>query len=472
MGSDMPLIVVLPGIGGSVLSRSDRPDDVVWDAGKGDITDLLVHPDRISLSASPSLAPVGLTSSTKLLGFTLVPGYERLLQQLEVFGVVDRRGDPSRPVPGAAVVAVPYDFRQSIALAAERLDDVVRAHLGETSEEERARRVLVVAHSLGGLVARYWLGPLGRWRWCGQLITLGTPHRGAPKALDWLVNGVRVGGQQLSRPTGLLREWPSIRELLPRYQVVRSTVRGKAVSCYPHELPLVELAGARAAYDLHAAIDQAWSEMPRSGTKVVPCVGWSHPTPSAAFWNGRVLSVTKEHPGWLNLPELEQDFGDGTVPALSAVPVEMSTEVTAPVRLLDRHVPMAAVPRVSELLVTFLQGRRLEAVHGAEPARTAAIGLDLEELYGEGEPIPLSVALRQVPPGRDSQPVWVTLRRQRARPGATLDVRLVWDAVAQRFVGELPGQAVGLYEVTVLAREVPQVGDLAVTGTLAVVADD
>jgi len=66
----------------------------------------------------------------------------------------------------------------------------------------------------------------------------------------------------------------------------------------------------------------------------------------------------------------------------------------------------------------------------------------------------------------------VTLRRQRARPGATLDVRLVWDAVTQRFVGELPGQAVGLYEVTVIAREVPQVGDLAVTGTLAVVADD
>ena len=108
----------------------------------------------------------------------------------------------------------------------------------------------------------------------------------------------------------------------------------------------------------------------------------------------------------------------------------------------------------------------------SQPARTAAIGLDLEELYGEGEPIPLSVALRQVPPGRDSQPVWVTLRRQRARRGATLDVRLVWDAVAQRFVGELPGQAVGLYEVTVVAREVPQVGDLAVTGTLAVVADD
>ena len=43
--------------------------------------------------------------------------------------------------------------------------------------------MIVVAHSMGGLVARYWMGPLGGWRVCRALITLGTPHRGAPKAL-------------------------------------------------------------------------------------------------------------------------------------------------------------------------------------------------------------------------------------------------------------------------------------------------
>ena len=90
----------------------------------------MLHPDRMSLSASPRLAP-----STKLLGFTLVPGYEKLLQllqllhllqRIEVFGVVDRRGDPDRPAPAAAVVAVPYDFGQSVVVAAEQLNDVVR----------------------------------------------------------------------------------------------------------------------------------------------------------------------------------------------------------------------------------------------------------------------------------------------------------------------------------------------------------
>ncbi|MGH8885565.1 MAG: hypothetical protein ACRDYX_10420 [Egibacteraceae bacterium] len=40
------LVVVVPGIGGSVLARPGNPEDVVWDAGIGDITDLVVHPDR------------------------------------------------------------------------------------------------------------------------------------------------------------------------------------------------------------------------------------------------------------------------------------------------------------------------------------------------------------------------------------------------------------------------------------------
>ena len=158
-----PLIVVLPGIGGSVLARPGRPDDVVWDAGKGDIAGVVFRPDRLSIDEAPHLEPLGLTESTKFLGFTVVAGYERLLDQLTAFGTIDRRGDPQHPVPGADVVAVPYDFRRSIIEAAERLDAVVCAHLAGASQAERAGRVTVVAHSMGGLVARVWLGLLGRW---------------------------------------------------------------------------------------------------------------------------------------------------------------------------------------------------------------------------------------------------------------------------------------------------------------------
>src|SRR5918998_2375593 len=121
------LIVVLPGIGGSVLARPGRPDDVVWDAGKGDIAGVILRSDRLSIDEAPHLEPLGLTESTKFLGFTVVAGYERLLGQLTAFGTIDRRGDPRHPVPGAGVISVPYDFRRGIVEAAERLDAMVGA---------------------------------------------------------------------------------------------------------------------------------------------------------------------------------------------------------------------------------------------------------------------------------------------------------------------------------------------------------
>jgi hypothetical protein len=83
------------------------------------------------------------------------------------------------------------------------------------------RRVIVVAHSLGGLVARYWIGPGDGWRHCRALLTMGTPHRGAPRAVDWLYNGVGAGSVRLPGPTRVLRQWPSVYELLPQYPAVQ-----------------------------------------------------------------------------------------------------------------------------------------------------------------------------------------------------------------------------------------------------------
>lgn len=39
-------------------------------------------------------------------------------------------------------------------------------------------KIFIVAHSAGGLVARYYIQLLGGWHYCDRLVTLGTPHRG------------------------------------------------------------------------------------------------------------------------------------------------------------------------------------------------------------------------------------------------------------------------------------------------------
>lgn len=125
---------------------------------------------------------------------------------------------------------------------------------------------------------------------------VGDPAPGAPNTLNWLVNGVQVLGVELSRLTGLLREWPSVAQLLPRYRAVRDTTTADR-SWYPYELPIRSLgASARATYELHCDIERAWRDMPRGGPEMVACIGWSHKTPDAAFWDGK--SATCLLPRW------------------------------------------------------------------------------------------------------------------------------------------------------------------------------
>lgn len=57
-----------------------------------------------------------------------------------------------------------------------------------------ARRVNLVAHSMGGLDARYAISQLGLGRKVVSLITIGTPHRGTPVAdvTDRMFSGLRI----------------------------------------------------------------------------------------------------------------------------------------------------------------------------------------------------------------------------------------------------------------------------------------
>lgn len=64
-------------------------------------------------------------------------------------------------------------------------------------------RVLLIAHSLGGLDARYMISRLGMEDRVGALLTITTPHRGSPYA-DWCLRhvGQRLRGLQLVRALG------------------------------------------------------------------------------------------------------------------------------------------------------------------------------------------------------------------------------------------------------------------------------
>jgi hypothetical protein len=429
--------------------------------------------------------PVGLIRSmAPLPGWAVVCGYERLMAGLgRLPGAVVDDGHPDRRVLDANVVAFPYDFRQSVVAAAERLAAEVGERLSALGAPGERGRVVVVAHSLGGLVARYWLGPLGGWRVCRALVTLGTPHRGAPKALGWMTGGVRVGGRVWKGATGLIRGWPSVAELLPRYPAVWNQAGGCA--WYPHELPLGWLRPvARRAFGVHEDVEVAWEGIPGSGPEVVPRIGWSHDTPDAAFWDQDTgLRVVKERPGWLEAPGWENDLGDGTVPAVSALPVGLENWAvsTTGIRVRQRHSRLVFSKPMIEEIMARLEDYEGRPVPGpGRPAyrdaqeRGAALGLDIDEVHPLGEPIRLCVRVRGADADVRRVAVAAVLRpvdgpAATGQPVAAWDGRLVWDEGLGGFAGEvIPGRA-GVYELSVRADAVPGAGDLAVTESVAVI---
>ena len=463
------LVVVLPGIGGSVLERPPgpgRPAETVWDAGFGAIDDLVRRPGRLDLGNAPDLRPAGLIRSRQVLpGLTAIHGYEKLRAGFAEQGATIDDGRSGVRVPGADVVFFPYDFRRSVAESAQLLAAEVHERLKDLVPSAREGRVVVLAHSMGGLVARYWLGPLGGWPLCRALITLGTPHRGAPKALRWTVDGVRLAGRRLDGPTELIRGWPAVAELLPRYPAVWDAVGERAIR--PHELPIPSLAGpAKRAYDLHLEIESAWREMPRGSTVVLPRIGWSHATVNAMTWDGMRLIGSRRPPAWLDLGAWHDDRGDGTVPAFSALPTEMDATGPDRFRVRERHGPLGGAPTGVSLVMQYERFPSLAPVHGYGDG-AATLGLSLDEAHPVGDPVPVRAEVLRAPAETAGADAWATVTAAGAvRPLA--DVRL--EPVDGGFAGALTGLAPGLYDLTVRVRGLGDQADLRSADSFAVLA--
>ena len=80
----------------------------------------------------------------------------------------------------------------------------VRArHLARWIEDIPAERVNIIAHSMGGLDARYAISHLGIGHRVASLITIGTPHRGTPLADIGTRLSDRFGLKSILRAAGI-----------------------------------------------------------------------------------------------------------------------------------------------------------------------------------------------------------------------------------------------------------------------------
>ena len=80
------------------------------------------------------------------------------------------------------LVPFPYEWRMSNIETAKLL----KSKIDQVKIQAKWPRVDIVAHSMGGLIAREYIGALNGGGSIDQLITLGTPHSGSPQSyLTW-----------------------------------------------------------------------------------------------------------------------------------------------------------------------------------------------------------------------------------------------------------------------------------------------
>ncbi len=80
----------------------------------------------------------------------------------------------------------PYDWRKDISGTKDLLDEKIQ----EIKSQTGSQKVDILAHSMGGLVARSYISDLGKAKNVRKLFTLGTPHLGSVGSLK----NLRYGG--------------------------------------------------------------------------------------------------------------------------------------------------------------------------------------------------------------------------------------------------------------------------------------
>ena len=210
------VVVLLPGITGSVL-RDSRGRDL-WAPTAGTAARALITLGRslTDLELRDEDADDGVTAPMMIPDLHLIPGLWKIDGYSKLSGYLQRQ---FAVTPGRNFFAFPYDWRRDNRVAARRLKEQTDRWLWEWRRESPDAKLILVGHSMGGLVARYFLECLEGWRDTRRLVTFGTPYRGSLNALNFLVHGMqkRLGPIPVLDLSRLLRSFPSVYQLLPIY---------------------------------------------------------------------------------------------------------------------------------------------------------------------------------------------------------------------------------------------------------------
>lgn len=225
MGQQQAPVIVIPGVLGSRLQRPDGAE--LWPGSSWNL--LFTQKRNLALSIDPqTLEPEddGVSASGLFEGVFGRDFYGEILRTLEHSGGY-QRGTPGTPVSGTMrrYYVFAYDWRQDNVRTARKLDTLIEQIRKDYGNPQL--KVDVIAHSMGGLVTRYYINygtrdvldgddfpvNLGGAAKLRTVVLLGTPNLGSAQSLHSFLIGADVGLRRI--PTEVLATMPSLYELFP-----------------------------------------------------------------------------------------------------------------------------------------------------------------------------------------------------------------------------------------------------------------
>ncbi|MEO0806964.1 MAG: hypothetical protein AAFY33_11730 [Cyanobacteria bacterium J06643_4] len=314
------LVIVVPGIIGSELVSADGTP--LWSLRPGTLPQAirtmgrylnqLTLPDDIKDGpASDGVRATALLGKVHSVPGLWSPdvGYGGLMELLrsDRFNLVEAT---ENPLTAANLIEFPYDWRLSNRYNGKRLAKTAMDALNRWRQMPgmSEAKIILVCHSMGGLVARWFAEQEGGGAFIRALVTVGTPFRGSIKALNALVNGLdpRLGPLHLPL-SAFVRSLPSVYQLLPQYNCIKTAAgRTDLLAAGASGLDIERLKDA-------TLFHQQIAGDPAQTYTLHKVVGIRQPTPTTAQWNGATLEMFDDIDG-------HQQGGDGTVPRLSAEP--------------------------------------------------------------------------------------------------------------------------------------------------------
>jgi pimeloyl-ACP methyl ester carboxylesterase len=456
------VVVLLPGITGSVLARKDGKE--VWSPSAGAIWRAVTSLGGSikDLELDENAGDDGVTAPRLIPDVTIVPGlikidgYSRieryLIEQLEL-------------TPGRNYFSFPYDWRRDNRQNAQRLQRQAHSWLNawRASSGAADARLVLIGHSMGGLISRYFLECLEGWKSTRALITLGTPHRGSVNAIDFLVHGMKKGVGPLGLDlTPLLRSLPSVYQLLPIYPCVdvgAAELARVAAAAQAASLPNVDARRAADARAFHAEIEQAQSANVASaayadgGYTLIPVVGIEQPTFQSVLAKGGGVEMLRSYAG-------EDMGGDGTVPRVSATPIEMS-ETRREIYAAEMHGSLQNADGPLANVKGALTRSRIDLGRFRAPARPAAtLTLEMDDVVLPGEPLIVRARASSGEPQ-------ISVQLTHVADGKVLDGQLKAAAGAPWQQASFERLAPGAWRVRIASAGASPVTDLAVVAQAA-----